>query len=81
MTEEKYPPLLAVMDKKLQQMAPIGALNIKETAAFLSVSPRTVVRLKDNGELPYVRIGGRIAFRVLALNNYLAKMEVGNGKG
>ena len=81
MTEEKYPPLLAVMDKKLQQMAPIGALNIKETAAFLSVSPRTVVWLKDNGELPYVRIGGRIAFRVLALNNYLAEMEVGNGKG
>ena len=69
------------MDKTLQQMAPRGALNIKETAAFLSVSPRTVVRLKDNGELPYVRIGGRIAFRVLALNNYLAEMEVGNGKG
>ena len=81
MTEEKFFPPLAVMDKTLQQMALIGALNIKEAAAFLSVSPRTVVRLKDNGELPYVRIGGRIAFRVLALNNYLAEMEVGNGKG
>lgn len=47
-------------------------VDIPEAARLLSVCPRTVWTLKDRGELPTVRIGRSVRFRVADLEAFVA---------
>ena len=48
------------------------ALDYRAAAAFLSVSPTTLRRAVDAGELRPTRLGRRVVFRVADLEEYLA---------
>ena len=50
-------------------------LTMKETATYLGVSYWLVTQLVKRKEIPYLKIGGRIVFRVKALEEYLIDME------
>ena len=50
-------------------------LTMKETAIYLGVSYWLVTQLVKRKEIPYLKIGGRIVFRVKALEEYLIDME------
>lgn len=50
-------------------------LNEKQVAQRLGVSPITVLRLRQRGELSYYRIGGRIVFSVDQINDFLKRAE------
>ena len=53
-----------------------GVVNSKEAAKLLSVSERTVWKLKTDGKLPYVNIGGRTLFRPETIEKYIIEQEV-----
>tara|TARA_Y100000588_G_C14178610_1_gene892553 strand:- start:379 stop:579 length:201 start_codon:yes stop_codon:yes gene_type:complete len=55
--------------------APIGALNVKQAADYIGVSERNIWRLKANGDIPHSQIGGRIVFRIKALDQFLEEKE------
>ncbi len=45
-------------------------LTIKDLCARWSISPRTVHRLKDEGELKFLRVGNQIRFPVASVIAY-----------
>lgn len=47
-------------------------VDLREAARLLAVSARTVWTLKDRGELPTVRIGRSVRFRVTDLEAFVA---------
>ena len=51
-------------------------VNSKEAANLLCVSERTVWKLKTDGKLPYVNIGGRTLFRPETIEKYIIEQEV-----
>jgi len=53
----------------------IGALNVKQAAQYIGVSERNIWRLKANGDIPHSQIGGRIVFRIKALDQFLEEKE------
>lgn len=50
-------------------------LSDREVAIRLNVSPVTVMRLRQRGELAYYRIGGRVAISPEQLAAYLSRSE------
>lgn len=56
---------------------PTRLLTPPETAAFLSISPRTLTRLTSTGALPHVRIGGQRRYELEALLAYVARQRRG----
>lgn len=50
-------------------------LRKPEAARRLGVSPSTIDRLRANGELAWVAIGGQVRFRPEALLEYVARAE------
>jgi excisionase family DNA binding protein len=48
-------------------------MNIKEAAEYLSISVPTLNRKKDDGIIPFVKVGGRIIFIRKDLDEYLTK--------
>ena len=50
---------------------PTAVLDVHEAAAYLAVTEGTVYRLARAGELPHVRIGRAVRFRVEDLDRYL----------
>lgn len=50
-------------------------LTMKETAEYLGVSYWLVNQLVRRKQIPCARVGGRVLFRVQALDEYLSKME------
>ena len=56
-----------------QSSKPIRLLTPQETAAFLSVSVRTVQRLVSAGELPAVRIRKSMRFRMDDLLHFIGR--------
>lgn len=58
------------MKDKQQTIDPV-ALNYQDAAHYLSVSPTTIRRLVNEGQLHQVKIGRRIVFRVSDLNALL----------
>ena len=46
-------------------------LSVGETAERLNVSPRTVYRLAESGELPVLRIGGSLRVDPNELRSYI----------
>jgi len=50
-------------------------LTMKETAEYLGISYWLVNQLVRRKQIPCARVGGRILFRVQALNEYLREKE------
>ena len=50
-------------------------LTMKETADYLGISYWLVNQLVHRREIPCARVGGRILFRVQALDEYLKEKE------
>ena len=50
-------------------------LTMKETAEYLGVSYWLVNQLVRRKQIPCARVGGRVLFRVQALNEYLREKE------
>ena len=48
-------------------------LDVKEAAAVLGISPRTLYPLAERGEVPSVKVGGRRLFRPSDLRAYLER--------
>ena len=53
-------------------------LRPEEVAKALAISRTTVLRLARSGELASLRIGGQVRFRAEAVDEYLARAEVGS---
>ncbi len=50
-------------------------LTMKETAEYLGISYWLVNQLVRRKQIPCARVGGRVVFRVQALNEYLREKE------
>ena len=50
-------------------------LTMKETAEYLGISYWLVNQLVRRKQIPCARVGGRVLFRVQALNDYLKEKE------
>ena len=50
-------------------------LTMKETAEYLGISYWLVNQLVRRKQIPRARVGGRVLFRVQALNEYLKEKE------
>ena len=50
-------------------------LTMRETAEYLGISYWLVNQLVRRKQIPCARVGGRILFRVQALNEYLKEKE------
>ena len=50
-------------------------LTMKETAEYLGISYQLVNQLVRRKQIPCARVGGRVLFRVQALNEYLREKE------
>ena len=61
------------MSDHSQSSKPIRLLTPQETAAFLSVSVRTVQRLVSAGKLPAVRISKSMRFRMDDLLHFIGR--------
>lgn len=55
-------------------------LTTEEVLACLKVTPRTVYRLIQAGELPAVRVGRQWRFRRADLDHWLSTREAGRGR-
>lgn len=51
-------------------------LTMRETAEYLGISYWLVNQLVRRREIPCARVGGRVLFRVQALDEYLKEKEV-----
>ena len=50
-------------------------LTMKEAAEYLGISYWLINQLVRRKQIPCARVGGRVLFRVQALDEYLKKME------
>jgi excisionase family DNA binding protein len=52
-----------------------ATMTTKTASAYLGISLRTLTRLIQRGELPIVRLGGRVLLRREALETFLREHE------
>lgn len=52
-----------------------ATLTMKEAAEYLGISYWLINQLVRRKQIPCARVGGRVLFRVQALDEYLSKME------
>ena len=50
-------------------------LTMKEASEYLGISYWLINQLVRRKQIPCARVGGRVLFRVQALDEYLSKME------
>jgi excisionase family DNA binding protein len=62
-------------DRSHNNVEPL-ALRLREAAAALSVSPKTVERLTMSGELPSVKLGRVRLYEISTLEKFLASRRV-----
>ena len=55
-------------------------MSVGEAAEYLSISPRSIRRHADTGDLPHRRVGGLLKFERAALDEF-AQPVGGNRKG
>jgi excisionase family DNA binding protein len=60
-TESKY--RLASDRAAIVRITPPGIMDLKEAAAYLAVSPRTIRQLIERGKLKSTRVGAKIVLR------------------
>jgi excisionase family DNA binding protein len=46
-------------------------LTLQEVAKLLRLSERTIHRLKDDGKIPYIKVGGVFRFDSIAIDEWL----------
>lgn len=51
-------------------------MTAKQTAVFMGLSHRSIYHRAARGQLPYVRVGGRIMFDRLALERWIDRNSV-----
>lgn len=51
------------------------AVDVHEVARITSLSPRTIWKLTASGELPSLRVGRRVLYRVESVRTFLAQRE------
>ena len=66
--------------KSIQAKGSDGLINDKELARRIDVTTRTIKNWRDQGIIPFLRIGRRIRFREESIRKLLDKLEVGGGK-
>ncbi len=68
-------PGLAQSGAQSKNAAPLSPLmTVEQLAAMLQVSTRTIWRMRSSGQLPApVHVGGNIRWRVLDVENWLAR--------
>lgn len=61
----------------MENLAKVGrtTLTMRETAEYLGISYWLVNQLVHRREIPCARVGGRVLFRVQALDEYLKEKE------
>jgi len=52
--------------------------NVRQLAAVLDVSPRSIYALVKRGKIPHVRIGDRLIFPRAAIEQWLAQRAAGS---
>jgi excisionase family DNA binding protein len=62
---------MTAMDTTDRSLPPL-LLSIKDTAAALGISERTVWTLVNEGQLPHLRVGRRLLFSRAALEEWIA---------
>ena len=50
-------------------------IKVKELAELLRISDSTVYRLKENGDIPFLKIGGSLRFQLSDISEYLQKCK------
>ena len=63
---------------KVANSADVLLLNVREVAAALGVSVRTVHRMIDDGRLPAVRLGGSVKVRPADLRAFVQSLPPAN---
>lgn len=53
-----------------------GLLNYNEAAEYLGVTPRHVKRLREYGQIEYIKVGRLVRFRPEALDNFVESHAV-----
>ena len=78
MTEERLKQLLA--EAVAQAAIQPGLLKLKDVATMLSLSPPSVLRLVDAGEIPFVLYGRRRMYRRKDVLSYIDSLETHKGR-
>lgn len=55
-------------------------LDVKEVAEMLGVSTVTVHRLKKEGKIPYIKIGGSLKFDIEDINKWIDSLKTTDKK-
>lgn len=55
-------------------------LTSREAAAMLGISERTLWTLKDQGEIPHIKIGRSVRYSVTDLNAWINQQRIGGVK-
>jgi predicted DNA-binding transcriptional regulator AlpA len=66
------PEKITVMPAK--SIAPL-TVGLKDAARLLGISERSLWGMANRGEVPCVRLGGRLVFRVGSLDEWLVERE------
>ncbi len=54
-------------------------LSISETAKFLNISTSSLYRLTSRKQIPYIKIGARVVFKVGAIESWLEERSINPG--
>jgi excisionase family DNA binding protein len=66
------PEKISVMPAKCIRPLSVG---LKDAARLLGISDRTLWGMAKRGEVPHVKLGGRLVFRVATLDAWLHERE------
>jgi excisionase family DNA binding protein len=58
-----------------KQIEPIGFMDRSAAAEYLGISERSIQRHKDNGDLPFHRLGGLIRYLRTDLDEFPVRFE------
>ena len=58
----------------------LGLLNLQETAEFLRLSPTAVQKLRNAGDIPFVKFGSKVYYRKDSLIKYVEGQETFTGE-
>lgn len=57
-------------------MSDLGLLTTKEAAELLRLSPSAVLKLRMEGQIPFVKLGKRVFFKRDALVKYVDEQQL-----
>jgi len=62
-------------------MMDLGLVNTKEAAEILRVSPSALHKMRNEGELPFVKLGRKVFFKKSSLAEYVDSKQQVNVTG